>query len=103
MIADRVPRGPELTARAREEEDGELDWLVRLAEIAPGDRSFSELLGHLIPAARDHLRFEEHLLWPPLRRALTTAEAEELGRKVTDGKKTAPVRPRRGRQSAAQR
>ena len=67
--------------------------LAKLDKANPREPEFEQLLAKFIPAAREHIDYEEGSVWPPLRSALTAAEAEELGSKLTDGKKTAPTRP----------
>jgi hypothetical protein len=54
------------------------------------------LLGQFIRAGREHIAFEEARVWPGLRSALTSTEAEELGEKLEQAKKTAPTRPHPG-------
>jgi hemerythrin-like domain-containing protein len=50
-------------------------------------------LARFIQAGRAHIAFEETTVWPSLRDNLTAAEAEDLGRKLEDGKVNAPTRP----------
>ena len=54
------------------------------------------MLGQFIRAGREHIAFEEARVWPGLRSALTSTEAEELGEKLEQAKKTAPTRPHPG-------
>jgi hypothetical protein len=46
-----------------------------------------------IPAAREHIGYEEDVVWPMLREALTAAEAEDLGKDIAVAKEIAPTRP----------
>jgi hypothetical protein len=50
-------------------------------------------LAQFIQAGRAHIAFEETTVWPSLRDNLTVAEAEDLGRKLEEGKVNAPTRP----------
>jgi hypothetical protein len=50
-------------------------------------------LAQFIQAGRAHIAFEETTVWPSLRDNLTAAEAEDLGRKLEEGKVNAPTRP----------
>jgi hypothetical protein len=52
-------------------------------------------LAQFIQAGRAHIAFEETTVWPSLRDNLTAAEAEDLGRKLEEGKVNAPTRPHR--------
>jgi hypothetical protein len=67
--------------------------MARLDKLVPSDPEFDDLLAKFIPAAREHISYEEKLVWPSPRHARSTAEATELGEKLTDAKKTAPTRP----------
>jgi Hemerythrin HHE cation binding domain len=67
--------------------------LAKLDKLEAGDPEFDELLAAFTGAARDHIEFEETQVWPGLRPVLPADEAAELGRKITEGKKTAPTRP----------
>jgi hypothetical protein len=50
-------------------------------------------LAQFIQAGRAHIVFEETTVWLSLRDNLTAAEAEDLGRKLEEGKVNAPTRP----------
>jgi hemerythrin-like domain-containing protein len=92
-VRDRVPGGEGLSGHAISQEDVAKLALNRLDKIASSDPEFDDLLANFIPAAREHIAFEEDQVWPPLRQVLSAAEAAQLGDKITDGKKTAPTRP----------
>lgn len=64
------------------------------------DPEFDDLLAKFIPAAREHIGYEENRVWPPLCQTLSAAEAEQLGGKLADAKNTAPTRPTRPRPPA---
>ncbi len=67
--------------------------LARLDKLSPGDAEFEDLLSRYIPAAREHIRYEEDAVWPALSQVLTAAQAEDLGKNITEAKKIAPTRP----------
>ncbi len=92
-VRDRVPGGYLLADYAVSQEDEAIHVLARLEKLGPGDREFDDLLAKFIPAARDHIDYEEGQVWPQLRQVLSAAQAEDLASKVADGKKTAPTRP----------
>jgi hemerythrin-like domain-containing protein len=92
-VRERVSMGDELADHAIAQEDEAKRVLARLDKIAPSDPEFDDLLTKFIPAAREHIAFEETQVWPALRHELSAAEAEHLGAKLTDAKKTAPTRP----------
>ena len=62
-----------------------------LADQASGqEQEAKEVLAKL---DADDAEFEETVVWPGLRTALSTERAAELGTQIADGKKTAPTRP----------
>ena len=92
-MRDRVPGGGQLADHAISQEDEAKHVLARLDKLAPSDPEFDDLIAQFIPAARAHIAYEENQVWPPLREALSAAEATDLGEKLADAKKTAPTRP----------
>jgi hemerythrin-like domain-containing protein len=95
-VRDRVAGGDQLADHAIGQEDEAKHVLARLDKLAPGDAEFGELLTEFIPAAREHISYEEEQVWPRLRQSLSAAEADELGQKLAAAKKTAPTRPHPG-------
>ena len=92
-VRSRVPDGERLAEHAISQESEAKEVLARLDKLAPSEGEFEELVTKFIPAAREHIGFEEDTVWPPLRRALTVDEADDLGTKLADAKKAAPTRP----------
>jgi hemerythrin superfamily protein len=92
-VRSRVANGDPLADHAITQEDEAKEVLARLDKLAPADGEFDELVAKFNPAAREHIGYEEQTVWPPLRTALSAAEAEELGSKIADAKSTAPTRP----------
>jgi Hemerythrin HHE cation binding domain len=85
--------GNTLADEAVGQEQQAKEVLAKLDTLQAGDPEFDELLAEFTGAAREHIEFEETQVWPGLRPVLPADEAAELGRKITDGKKTAPTRP----------
>jgi len=92
-VRSRLPDGNQFADHAIAQETGAKDVLARLDKIAPGETQFEELLTQYIPAAREHISYEEQTVWPALRAALSPAEADQLGSKIAAAKKLAPTRP----------
>jgi hemerythrin-like domain-containing protein len=92
-VRDRLPDGDRLADHAISQESEAKEVLAKLDKADPREPEFEQLLAKFIPAAREHIGYEEGSVWPPLRSTLTAAEAEELGSKLIDAKKTAPTRP----------
>jgi hemerythrin-like domain-containing protein len=92
-VRDRVPNGGELADKAVGQEQEAKGVLDRLDKCEADDPEFERLLTEFIAAGREHIEFEETQVWPALRTALSAQEADELGTKLEQGKKTAPTRP----------
>ena len=95
-VRDRLPDGGRLADEATGQEQEAKQVLARLDKSGADDPEFEGLLGQFITAGREHIAFEETRVWPGLRSALTSTEAEELGEKLEQAKKTAPTRPHPG-------
>jgi hemerythrin superfamily protein len=92
-VRDHLPNGNQLADHAVDQETEAKHVLARLDKLSPGDAEFEDLLSKYIPAAREHIRYEEDAVWPALSDVLTTAQAEDLGKNITEAKKIAPTRP----------
>jgi hypothetical protein len=96
VVRQQLPNGDELADRAiGQEQEGKkvLDLLDRLDASQP---EFEDVLTMFIRAGRDHIVYEETIVWPALAAALSAQDAAELGAKVEQAKKTAPTRPHPG-------
>jgi hemerythrin-like domain-containing protein len=92
-VRDALIDGDGLADRAQAQEQEAKAVLDRLDKLAPEDEEFETLLAQFVGAGREHIAFEETTVWPHLRTVLSAEQADELGRKLEDGKKTAPTRP----------
>lgn len=88
-----VPDGERLADEAVEQEQAAKHVLHDLLGKDPTDAGFEDLLSTFTADGREHIEFEEVQVWPKLRVVITAEEAEELGRKLEEGKKMAPTRP----------
>jgi Hemerythrin HHE cation binding domain len=92
-VRDRLPDGDQLADHAIAQETDAKNLLAWLDKLSPGQAEFEGLLSKYIPAAREHIAYEEDVVWPPLQEVLTAAEAERLGKDITIAKQIAPTRP----------
>jgi hypothetical protein len=92
-VREHLPDGDMLAGEALSQEQEGKHVLNDLDKLDAGDAEFERLLGTFIQAGREHIAFEETRVWPGLRAAISAEKAEELGTKITEGKKTAPTRP----------
>lgn len=92
-VRERVSNGSNLADKAIGQEQEGKEVLDRLDKADPGDPEFEKLIKTFVKAGREHIEFEETHVWPELRSVLSGPEADELGSKLAEGKKTAPTRP----------
>jgi hemerythrin-like domain-containing protein len=92
-VRDRVTNGSELADKAISQEQRAKEILARLDKLNTRDAEFDRLLAEYIPAARQHIAFEERQVWPSLRQALSPAEAQDLGAKIQAAEDKGPTRP----------
>jgi hemerythrin-like domain-containing protein len=92
-VRNRVPHGDRLADHAIDQETQAKQVLTRLESLSPGQAEYEELLSAYIPAAREHIGYEEDVAWPALQEVLTAAEAEALGKDIAIAKEIAPTRP----------
>jgi hemerythrin-like domain-containing protein len=93
MVRDRLPDGDRLADHAIDQETEAKKVLARLEKLSPSQAEFSELFSKYVPAAREHIDYEEDVVWPAMQEELTAAEAEELGKNIAIAKEIAPTRP----------
>jgi len=92
-VRKELGNGDSLADEAIAQEKEAKEVLDRLEKLEPADPEFDQLVATYIPAARQHIEFEETRVWPELREALSQAEAQELGDKVQKAKEIGPTRP----------
>jgi hemerythrin-like domain-containing protein len=92
-VREHLSDGDRLADEATSQEQEAKHVLNDLDKLDAGEAEFERLLGTFIQAGREHIAFEETQVWPTLRAALSAEEAEQLGAKLAEGKKTAPTRP----------
>jgi hemerythrin-like domain-containing protein len=93
VVREHLPNGDQLADTAIGQEDEGKEVLHKLDKLDAGEPEFEKLLADFIRAGREHIDYEEKVVWPGLRSVLTQQQAEELGAKLEAGKKTAPTRP----------
>jgi hemerythrin-like domain-containing protein len=79
------------TAIAQEQEGKEL--LQRLEDGAPGEPDYQEALKEFVKAGREHIAFEQDVVWPAFEAAISHEDLVKMGEKLEAAKKIAPTRP----------
>jgi len=92
-VRERLADGDVLADQAIAQEQEAKQVLARLDKLDADTDEFDQLIAELIPAARAHIEFEETQVWPTLRDALSSAEAQDLGEKLSTAKERGPTRP----------
>ncbi len=92
-VRNKLPDGDKLASTAIEQEQEGKEVLDKLDKLDAAEAEFDVLVTKFIKAGREHITYEETQVWPSLRNALSAEEANEIGAKIEQGKKTAPTRP----------
>jgi hemerythrin-like domain-containing protein len=92
-VREALDDGDELADHAIEQEQEGKKLLQRLEDGAPGERDYHEALQEFVKAGREHIRYEQEVVWPKFRAAVGREKLEELGEKLEAAKKIAPTRP----------
>jgi Hemerythrin HHE cation binding domain len=92
-VREHVAGGDRLADTATGQEQEGKEVLAKLDKAKAGDPEFEPLVTEFIKAGREHISYEETQVWPLLRTALSPQEADDLGARIEEGKKTAPTRP----------
>jgi hemerythrin-like domain-containing protein len=92
-VREHLGDGEDLAGQAQQQEQEGKEILNKLDKAAADGGDFESLLDAFIKDGREHIAFEETQVWPRMRATLSAEQAEDIGRKLEAGKKTAPTRP----------
>lgn len=94
VVRSRLSDGDDLANQARDQEQQAKFILDRLDKVtSPEHAEFEDQVAHFITVGRAHIEFEETVVWPVLRAALTAVEADDLGRELARARESASARP----------
>ncbi|OBG99671.1 MULTISPECIES: hemerythrin domain-containing protein [unclassified Mycobacterium] len=85
--------GDSLADKAIEQEQAGKKLLQRLEDGKPGDPDYHEALQEFVKAGREHIAYEQEVVWPQVEVAISREELEKIGEKLEAAKKMAPTRP----------
>ncbi|UXA07365.1 hemerythrin domain-containing protein [Mycobacterium sp. SMC-2] len=88
--------GDGLVDKAIEQEQAGKQLLQRLEDGKPGDPDYHEALQEFVRAGREHIAYEQDVVWPQVELAISREELEKIGEKLEQAKKIAPTRPHPG-------
>src|ERR1700733_7739225 len=92
-VRDALEEGNALADEAIKQEQGGKKLLQRLADGKPGEAEYHEALQHFVKAAREHIAYEQDVVFPRFEAAVSREHLEKLGAKLERAKKIAPTRP----------
>jgi hemerythrin-like domain-containing protein len=92
-VRDALDDGDELADAAIEQEQEGKKLLQRLEDGAPGDPDYQQALQEFVKAGREHIMYEQDVVWPRIESAMSREDLEKLGEKLEAAKKIAPTRP----------
>jgi hemerythrin superfamily protein len=92
-VQKSLPDGEQLASHAINQEQSAKRLLEDIERANPREAEFETMVRQIISDGREHISYEETQVWPKLREALSAEEAEQLGEKMAQAKKTAPTRP----------
>jgi hemerythrin-like domain-containing protein len=93
LVREALEDGDELADQAVKQEQEGKQLLQRLEDGEPGDPDYQEALQQFVKAGREHIAFEQEVVWPLVEAAVSHEELVKLGEKLEAAKKLAPTRP----------
>jgi hemerythrin-like domain-containing protein len=92
-VREALDDGNELADEAITQEQEGKKLLQRLNDGEPGDPDYQQALQEFVKAGREHIMYEQQVVWPRFEAAVGREELEKLGEKLEQAKKVAPTRP----------
>jgi hemerythrin-like domain-containing protein len=92
-VRDALDDGDELADYAIEQEQEGKKLLQRLEDGTPGEPDYQQALQEFVKAGREHIMYEQDVVWPQFQAAVSQRDLEKLGEKLEQAKKIAPTRP----------
>ncbi len=92
-VRDALENGDALADQAIEQEQAGKELLQRLEDGKPGEPDYHEALQQFVKAGREHIAYEQDVVWPQVKATITREEPEKIGEKLQTAKKIAPTRP----------
>lgn len=93
LVREVLDDGDDLADAAVEQEQAGKHLLQRLEDGEPGEPDYQEALQQFVQLGREHIAFEQDVVWPRLREAAAPEQLRSLGEKLEAAKKIAPTRP----------
>jgi hemerythrin-like domain-containing protein len=88
-----LDNGDDLADEAIAQEQAGKKLLQRLEDGKPGDADYHDALQEFVKAGREHIRYEQEVVWPLFEAVVSREDREKIGEKLEVAKKVAPTRP----------
>jgi hemerythrin-like domain-containing protein len=92
-VRDALEDGDALADKAIEQEQAGKQLLQQLEDGEPGEPGYHEALQQFVKIGRDHIAYEQDVVWPLFQAAVDETVLMRLGEKLEAAKKVAPTRP----------
>lgn len=92
-VRDALEDGDELADKAVDQEQAGKELLQRLEDGKPGEQDYHQALQEFVKLGREHICYEQEVVWPKFEAAVSREDREKLGDKLEAAKKVAPTRP----------
>lgn len=93
VVRARLEDGESMIEAALGQESTGKRMLNELVHVSPGNEEFDTLAHTVAAHLREHITYEQNVVWPKLQLKLTQQEREDLGGKFERAERLAPVRP----------
>ena len=92
-VRKNLENGDELTDEAIAQEQAGKKLLQRLEDGKPGEADYHDALQEFVKLGREHILYEQEVVWPVFEAAVGREEREKIGQQLEVAKKVAPTRP----------
>jgi hemerythrin-like domain-containing protein len=92
-VRDALDNGDELADEAIAQEQAGKKLLQKLEAGEPGDPEYHDALAEFVKVGREHIMYEQDVVWPAFEASVSRDDRAKLGEKLEAAKKVAPTRP----------
>ena len=92
-VREALDDGDTLADKAIAQEQEGKKLLQQLEDGQPGEPEYQQALQEFVKAGREHIAYEQDVVFPRFQAAVSREQLEKLGEKLEAAKKIAPTRP----------